>query len=203
MRIMLAILSSFAGLVLILHADILFRLTDLIGGSVRPDAASAWVGLFGAWALATALVYPAPRAAGWVFGGAGGVGLYVGVSNDFQLLVMWAAVAAGLALLTVIACWEKRAADRSEWHREQREAAVHQALRSLQETVPELLARVPDPDHVAPVRPSPTHSVVSTSVAAAGSQPGFTPDTDDAAPTLRAGGPRREALAVIVRPGLP
>jgi hypothetical protein len=149
MRIMLTILSGFTGLILVQHADLLVRLDDLLRGGVRPDPASAWVGLIGAWALATALVYPAPRAAGWLFGGAGVFGLVVGVSNDVRVIVTWAALATGLALLTLPACWEQRAADRAERHREQREVAVHLALRSLQETVPDLLARVPKADHSA------------------------------------------------------
>jgi hypothetical protein len=167
MRIMVIILSSFASLVLIQHADILFRLTDLLGGGVRPDAPSAWVGFFGAWALATALVYPAPRVAGWLFVGASVIGFSFGISNDFRLLTMWAAVASGLALLTARAYSEKRAADHAEWHREQRDVAVHLALRSLQETVPELLARVPTAslDPAAPVRPTPPQLIVSTQTA--------------------------------------
>jgi hypothetical protein len=153
MRIMLTILSGFAGLILVQNADILIRLDDLIRGGVRLDAASAWVGFCGAWALATALVYPAPREAGWLFGATGAGGLYVGVSTEVRVLVIWAAFASGLALLTTLACWEKRAADRFALHREQRDVAVHLALRSLQETVPELLARVPNAADVAsPVR---------------------------------------------------
>jgi hypothetical protein len=50
----------------------------------------------------------------------------------------------------------KPPASQRAWHREQHDIAVHLALRSLQETVPELLARVPDAgvDATAPVPPA-------------------------------------------------
>lgn len=59
-----------------------------------------------------------------------------------------------VAVLTTLARREKRVADQVEWHHEQRNIVVHLPLRILQESVPELLARVPGAgvDASSPVR---------------------------------------------------
>lgn len=144
MRIMVIILSSLAAHVLILHAALPLRLNELLGSETRSLEALAWVVCFGAWAAATALVYPAPGAAGWLFALACLVGFAAGAATDDRLLVFWGAVAAGLTVLTTVAQREQRAIELMTRHQEQREIAVYMALRSLQETVPELLARAPE-----------------------------------------------------------
>jgi hypothetical protein len=129
---------------MIYQAGPILHLNELIKRGADATEAVVWVSIFAAWALATALVYTAPSVAGWLFASAGVIGLAVGASADDQLLIVWGAVATGLAGLTTLARREKRVADQAERHREQRDIAVHLALRSLQETVPELLSRVPD-----------------------------------------------------------
>jgi hypothetical protein len=165
MRIMVIILSSFAGLVLVLHVALPLRLNELIGSGAWAPEAIVWVAVVGAWAMATALVAPAPSLAVWLFASAGVLGLFVGARTDDRQLILWSAVANVLAVLATLARQEKRAADRVEWHREQRDIAVHLALRSLQETVPDLLAHVPSASHDAfvPAQPSLLHPIVPAS----------------------------------------
>jgi hypothetical protein len=164
MRITIIILGSFAGPVLVSHAAIPLRLNELIEGRARTLDAAVWVAFFVALTIATALVYTTPSVAFCLFAASGVSGLFLGATTSDRLLTIWAAVAIGLALLTLLACWEKRAADRTERYREEREVAVHLALRSLQETVPELLACGPDADQPTPVqiRSSPPHPIVPT-----------------------------------------
>jgi hypothetical protein len=146
MRIMVIILSSFATLILVEPSALPLHLALLAASGVRTAEASGCLGLFSAWALATALVYSSPVIAGWLFVVAGIIGLYVGTDIGYPVLSLWGCLAFGLALLTVWAYREKCVADHLAWQREQLELAVHLAMRSLQETVPELLARVPDGD---------------------------------------------------------
>jgi hypothetical protein len=159
MRIMVIILSSFAALVIIEHAAVPLRLTSLTGRGVRTAEVVSCLALFAAWAVATALVYPAPTLAMWGFTLASFIGLAVGISLGLQVLIVWGVIAGGLAVLTLLAQREKRLADQRDRQREQQEIAVYLAMRSLQETVPELLARVPagDPgDAPAVIAPMPT-----------------------------------------------
>ena len=84
------------------------------------------------------------------------IGLALETGLPFRRLLVWGTIAGVLAMLTILARREKRLAERRDWHREQRDIAVHLALRSLQATVPELLARVPEAgvDATAPVPPA-------------------------------------------------
>ena len=143
MRIMVIVLSSFAALVIIAHAAVPLRLTSLTGNGVRTPEVLSCLALFAAWAVATALVYPAPTLASWCFALASVIGLYAGISLGFRVLIVWGVIAGGLAVLTTLARREKRLADQRDWQREQQEIAVYLAMRGIQETVPELLAHGP------------------------------------------------------------
>ena len=147
MRVMVIILSSFTALIMVQQIAVPLRLSAVTGAGVPTSEAMASVSLFCAWTLATALVYRFPGVAVWSFAIAGVIGVGGGVTIDQPALVRWGIVAAVLAVLTPLAQWEKRVADQIARQREQQEMAVHLAMRSLQETVPELLGRVP---HVAP-----------------------------------------------------
>ena len=146
MRIMVIVLSTFAALVIIAHAAVPLRLTSLTGSGVRTPEVIGCLALFTAWAVATSLVYPAPTLSLWGFTLTSFIGLYVGISLGFEVLIVWGVIAGGLAVLSLLAQREKRLADQRDRRREQQEAAVYLALRSLQETAPQLLARVPDPE---------------------------------------------------------
>ena len=164
MRIMVIVLSTFAALVIIEHAAVPLRLTSLTGRGVRTPEVVSCLALFTAWAVATALVYPAPTLAIWGFTLTSFIGLYVGINLGFEVLGVWGVIAGGLAVLTLFAQREKRRADQRERQREQQEVAVYLALRSLQETVPELLARVPSGErpgaaHDVPEQPTPVPTV--------------------------------------------
>jgi hypothetical protein len=146
MRITVIILSSFAGLVLVLDAAVPIRLTSLTGNGVRTPEVVGTLALFVAWAVGTALVYPAPDLARWSFTLASVTGLAVGISLPGRVLIVWGTIAGGLAMLTTLAQREKRCTDQRDWQREQQDIAVHLPMRSLQEAVPELLTRVPEVD---------------------------------------------------------
>jgi hypothetical protein len=146
MRVTVIILSSFAGLVLVIDAAVPIRLTSLTGSGVSTPDVVGTLALFVAWTVGTALVYPAPTLARWCFTVASVTGLAVGISLPLRVLIVWGTIAGGLALLTTLAQREKRRADQRDWQREQQDKAVYLAMRSLQETVPELLARVPAGD---------------------------------------------------------
>ncbi len=144
MRILVIILSAFAVLLMVEHVAVPVRLTLMTSWGVRTAEMLACVGLFGTWALATALVYRFPGAAVWSFAVAGVIGLFGGVLIAFPALVLWGTLANGFALLTTLARREQSAAEQIAWRRTQQDLAVYLALRGLQETVPELLAPVPD-----------------------------------------------------------
>lgn len=153
MRVAVIILSLVAGLLMSDHIVIPMRLGVLIGSGVRAHEAVVAVGLFTLWTLATALVYPYPGVAAWLFALAAAIGLYDGVTYSFEVFTLWGSVAVGLAGLTYVAHREKQVADQIAWRREQHEQAVHAALRSLHDAVPELLSRSHHADELDP-RPS-------------------------------------------------
>lgn len=144
MRIMVIILSSFAALVMVEHISLPLRLALLAGSGGRSLEALGCLGLFGAWALATALVFHWPGLASGSFALAGGIGLAIGERLNLPVLTAWGGVALGLALLTLLARREQQVAKHQAQRREHHEEAVYLALRRLQETVPELLTRVPE-----------------------------------------------------------
>jgi hypothetical protein len=144
MRITVIILSVLAALLIVDHLTVPVRLTMMTSWDVQTREVVACVGFFAAWAVATALVYGQPGVAVWGFAGTGLIGLVSGVTIPYPGLVLWGSIAYGFALLAHLARHEQRVADQRARHREQQELAVFLALRSLQETVPELLTRVPD-----------------------------------------------------------
>jgi hypothetical protein len=146
MRIGLIILGIFAGLVMIEHAVVPLRIGILMTSGLRPHDAVGGVALFCVWIVATALVYAYPAVAACLFAVAAGFGLVNGLSYGSEELVLWGSIALGMAVLTVLARREKRIADEHELAQERHRLAVHAALRSLQETAPELLSRTPDGD---------------------------------------------------------
>jgi hypothetical protein len=141
---MIIILSSFATLLMVEHLNIPVRLAVVISWGARASEATVYIGLFGAWTLATALIYRFPGIAVWGFAVSGLIGLASSRIILNPAPVLWGGIATGFALLTTLARREHHLAEQSARHRAQHEMAVYLALRSLQETVPELLARVPD-----------------------------------------------------------
>jgi hypothetical protein len=141
MRVAVIILSTFVGLVMLEVTVIPMHVSVLISFGERPHEAVGSLALFALWMVATALVYGCPGVACWLFALIGVVGLYDGITNSIEEFTLWGAVSLGLAALTSVAHREKRLVDRRDWARTQHELAVHAALRSLHETMPELLAR--------------------------------------------------------------
>ena len=144
MRIMVITLSSFAAPVLVEQIALPLRLALLAGSGGRSLEALGCLGLFGAWALATALVFHWPGLASGSFALAGGIGLSIGEHRNLPVLTVWGGIALGLALLALLARREQQVAEHQAQRREHHEEAVYLALRRLQETVPELLACVPE-----------------------------------------------------------
>ena len=153
MRVAVIIISLFGGLVMLDQAVIPMRLIMLISSSERSHAAVGSLALFALWTVATALVYAYPGVACWLFALAGGVGVYDSATMSIAEFPLWGLVAVMLAALTGVATREKRWEDQIAWARQQHDLAMHAALRSLQEAVPELLARSPNTDDSNP-RPS-------------------------------------------------
>ena len=150
MRVAVIILSCFGGLVMLEHTVIPLRLIALISSSERSHEGLGSLVLFALWTGATALVYGYPGVAGCLFALVGVARLYDGLTNRIEEFVLWGSLAIGLAALTSLAYREKRLADQVAWARTQHELAVHAALRSLHETVPELLIRSPNSDDSDP-----------------------------------------------------
>jgi hypothetical protein len=174
MRVAVIILSCFGGLLMLDHTVIPMRLMALISSSVissseRSHEVLGSLALFALWVGATALIFGFPGIAWKLFALLGIVGLYDGLTKDIEEFVFWGAIATGLAALTWLARREKRLADQVAWARTQHELAVHAALRSLHETVPELLIRSPNSDDSDPhlsghveLRPRPAAGRVGT-----------------------------------------
>lgn len=144
MRITVIILSSFSALLMVDHLTVPVRLTMITSWDVQTREIVACVGLFGAWAVATALVYRLPGVAVWAFAVTGLIGILSGMTIPYSALALWGSIAFGFALLTTFVRREQRLAEQRAQHHEQHETAVFLALRSLQETAPELLTRVPN-----------------------------------------------------------
>jgi hypothetical protein len=168
MRIAVITLSVVALFVMSDHTVIPLRVSILISSEVRPNDALSSLVLFSAWAVATALVYPMPAVAVWLFALAGVFGLFDGLSNSIEELAFWGSIALGLAALSSFARREKQSADRLELAREQHYRAVHAALRSLQESAPHLLDPTPDigPSGSHTLRPMPASMIPSQRQAA-------------------------------------
>jgi hypothetical protein len=149
MRIAVIILSLLCALVMVDHSVLPMRLSMLISAGERSPKAIGSLVLFALWTAAAALVYAYPGVACWHFALAGGVGIYTGVTSTVAEFPLWGSVAVMLAVLTRVATREKRVADEVAWARGQHELAVHAALRSLYETVPELFARSAHGDQAA------------------------------------------------------
>lgn len=150
MRVAIIILSCFTGLVIHDYTVIPVRLSAFVKSDERPLEVMGSLILFVLWTAATALVYAYPAVARWLFALAGGVGFYVGITYGIEEFTIWGLVAVSLAAFTSVACREKQAADHVAWARAQHELAVYTALRSLDQTVPELLSRVPEADERHP-----------------------------------------------------
>lgn len=152
MRVAVIIISLFGGLVMVDYAVIPMRLIMLISSSERSHEAVGSLVLFALWTVATAFVYAYPGVACWFFALAGGVGIYHSVTKSIEEFPLWGLVAVMLATLTGVASREKRLADQIAWTRAQHELAVHEALRRLQEAVPELLSCSPASEESHPRR---------------------------------------------------
>ena len=99
MRITVIILSSFAGLVLVLDATVPIRLAALTLSGERTPEVVGILALFVAWMVGTALVYSAPTLALPCFTLASFIGLSLGFSLPFRRLLVWGTIAGGLAVL--------------------------------------------------------------------------------------------------------